>query len=400
MKNQKSKKRKQSGGEPDFLGMALSASRKRKPNEDGVPTLFKEDVGDAGLKTKRDSTREGSNFDIRLTKEEKRRRKERQMRFTSCDADTNDDTLDALSAPLKSSRKGSKHAKTKKSSTSLSIVGTCQNLEKPYLRLTTFPNPAQVRPLEVLIRALKHIKCRYIQSEDFEWSNEQLKSVRQDITVQGIKNNFVLDVYETHARILLENGDLNEYNQCQTMIRTLTTGFNGGTMDEDSANNNKFAPQHDRDDATILLKQCDISADEFGGYRLLYALVQNSKTDLTRELVHARSMIRRQGDNDSSNKSCSCRHAVLVVKAVTDHDYHSFFRLYKSAPYLSAYLMDFLVKRVRACAFERIIAAYRPTISIEHFRETLLFKDLEETREFLQHSGAVFVEEPREASFW
>jgi hypothetical protein len=83
MKNQKSKKRKQSGGEPDFLGMALSASRKRKPNEDGVPTLFKEDVGDAGLKTKRDSTREGSNFDIRLTKEEKRRRKERQVRCAS-----------------------------------------------------------------------------------------------------------------------------------------------------------------------------------------------------------------------------------------------------------------------------------------------------------------------------
>lgn len=82
MKNKKSKKRKHAGGEPDVLGMALSASRKRKPgNEDGVPTLFKEDVGDDGLKTKRDSTtREGSSFDIRLTKEEKRRRKERQVR--------------------------------------------------------------------------------------------------------------------------------------------------------------------------------------------------------------------------------------------------------------------------------------------------------------------------------
>ncbi len=84
MKNQKSKKRKQAGGEPDVLGMALSASRKRKPgNEEGVPTLFKEDVGDAGLKTKRESTREESNFDLRLTKEEKRRRKERQVRCAS-----------------------------------------------------------------------------------------------------------------------------------------------------------------------------------------------------------------------------------------------------------------------------------------------------------------------------
>jgi hypothetical protein len=78
MKNKKSKKRKQVVEEPDFLGMALSASRKRSKSND-VPTLFKEDLGDAGLKTKRDSTREESSFDICLTKEEKRRRKERQV---------------------------------------------------------------------------------------------------------------------------------------------------------------------------------------------------------------------------------------------------------------------------------------------------------------------------------
>jgi len=305
--------------------------------------------------------------------------------------DTTDETIDALSAPLKSSRtKGSSTTKgSKKTSNSSSLVGTCQNLEKPYLRLTTYPNPAQVRPLEVLVKSLQHIKCRYIRDEDFAWANEQLKSVRQDITVQGIKNNFVLDVYETHARILLENGDLNEFNQCQTMIRTLTTGFNGGTSDT-----GEFAPETSQDNATVLLKQSDLCRDEFGGYRLLYALVQNSF--LTRELAHTQCMIRREGDMASK----SCRHAVRVVKAVTEHDYHSFFRLYESAPHLSAYLMDFLVKRVRASAYERIIAAYRPTISVEHFREALLFKDLEETREFLKQSGAVFVEEHREPAFW
>ncbi len=103
------------------------------------------------------------------------------------------------------------------------LVGMSQNLEKPYLRLTTFPNAEDVRPLEVLVKSLARIKSRYIQDEDFDWANEQLKSVRQDITVQGIRNKFVLEVYETHARILLEHGDLSEFNQCQTMIRTLTS---------------------------------------------------------------------------------------------------------------------------------------------------------------------------------
>lgn len=320
------------------------------------------------------------------------------MRFTGTNcSETKGETLDALAAPLKSTRKGSKSSNNKKKkSHGTSLVGTCESLTKPYLRLTTYPNPAQVRPLEVLIKSLQLIKRRYIQNEDFEWANEQLKSVRQDLTVQGIKNNFVLDVYETHARILLENGDLNEYNQCQTMIRTLTTGFS--VESSDGAASDDFAPNGSSQDA-VLLKQSDLSTDEFGAYRLLYALVQSSWSDLTRELAHTRSMIRRE--RDDSTRSCSCcRHAILVVKAVTEHDYHSFFRLYESAPHLSAYLMDFLVKRVRASAYERIVAAYRPTISVEHIREALLFQDLEETRKFLQESGAVFVEEHGEPVFW
>lgn len=74
MKNQKKKKRKAVDEEPDFLGMALSKTRKRQTNN--VSTLFK---GDAGLKTKRANSHAGGSFDIRLTKEEKRRRKERQV---------------------------------------------------------------------------------------------------------------------------------------------------------------------------------------------------------------------------------------------------------------------------------------------------------------------------------
>jgi hypothetical protein len=129
----------------------------------------------------------------------------------------------------------------------MTVKGTCPVLEKEYLRLTAPPRPERVRPLPVLRQHLHNLKREYYcllpdagnenekllkerertpqdrwkcddennrlgnsRRHDYLWFCSQLKAVRQDCTVQRIQGDFAVDVYETHARIALQEGDLNE----------------------------------------------------------------------------------------------------------------------------------------------------------------------------------------------
>jgi hypothetical protein len=72
---------------------------------------------------------------------------------------------------------------------SLKIVGTCQKLEKDYLRLTSAPHPNVVRPEAVLRKTIQLIKKKWAAEEvDYVYMCSQLKSIRQDLTVQHIQN--------------------------------------------------------------------------------------------------------------------------------------------------------------------------------------------------------------------
>ncbi|RMZ80191.1 hypothetical protein DV737_g3072, partial [Chaetothyriales sp. CBS 132003] len=234
------------------------------------------------------------------------------------------------------------------------VVGRCQKLEKNYFRLTAPPNAEDVRPLEVLRQTLELLKTKWRRDENYTYICDQLKSLRQDLTVQHIKNDFTTTVYETHARIALEKGDLGEYNQCQTQLRSLYKQKLGG------------------------------HPVEFKAYRILYFIHTRNRTDMNDVLSEL---------TPADKKEPAIKHALDVRSALALGNYHKFFKLYLAVPGMGAYLMDMFVERERLAALSAISKAYKPDVKLRFVTEELGFENDEEAAQFiLDHAGQAAAE--------
>ncbi|KAJ1971738.1 hypothetical protein H4R35_005089 [Dimargaris xerosporica] len=224
------------------------------------------------------------------------------------------------------------------------IVGTCTKLEKQYLRLTSAPNPATVRPLHVLKQTLELLKQKWRAEANYPYIRDQFKSMRQDLTVQRIKNDFTVRVYEVNARIALETSDMGEYNLCQAQLGELY----------------KYKlPGHQ---------------NEFLAYKILYFIYIEKSSDINAVLATITA---------TDKTSPPVAHALQVRQAIANFNYHQLFRLYLDAPNLNSLVMDQFIERERVKAMAAISKSYRPTVSVAFITQELGFKTTSKTLEFL-----------------
>uniref|UniRef100_A0A0K0D9P8 SAC3_GANP domain-containing protein n=1 Tax=Angiostrongylus cantonensis TaxID=6313 RepID=A0A0K0D9P8_ANGCA len=213
------------------------------------------------------------------------------------------------------------------------VRGTCQNIEKSFFRLTTEPDPSQVRPPEILEKSLENVKVKYKSGAPYRYLSDQLRSIRQDLTVQRVRNNFTVLVYEINARIALENKDREEFNKCQSQLKLL---------------------YHEIPDCP--------NEPEFIAYRLLYYIAMTNTLDIS-------SLLKGIPDKMQSDECVSF--AMRVRRAISLGNFVTLFRLFNAAPKMCPYLMDLFVERERKSALVHIFKSFRPTIPVVKVSEWL-----------------------------
>ena len=186
-----------------------------------------------------------------------------------------------------------------------------------------------------------------------------MKAIRQDLTLQNIKDEFAAEVYESHARLALENRDYSNYKQCQASLQGLYAGVSVQRGARPAATHALYFPQG-----------ASGNTSEFTAYSILYSVCTNRCPAALRPLAAAladgahRSQteikkLLRELDPVVAKGDANIQHALRVRTAMADSNYCLFFKLYREVPALGKFLMDYCVEQLRQAALN-IMTKVRP----------------------------------------
>nr|CAH8871078.1 unnamed protein product [Trichobilharzia regenti] len=240
---------------------------------------------------------------------------------------------------------------------SCQIVGTMQEVEKQFLRLTRAPDPSEVRPLSVLKVSLENVREKWQSNADYSWACEQFKSIRQDLIVQGIEDDFAVSVYEAHADAALDAGDFEEFHQCQSQLLRL----------------HKEGLGSDR-----LL--------EFTAYRLLYYI-------FTVDILGINTIMAGLRPTHKTNPCVAF--ALKLRSAWSLNNYHRFFKLLYPAdeeqqpPLRCKQVVNWFIDRERREVIKLVFKVFRPTISLSFISNLAGFSSNNLCKDFICKEFAI-----------
>eukprot|EP01108_Squamamoeba_japonica_P000931 TRINITY_DN1352_c0_g1_i2.p1 TRINITY_DN1352_c0_g1~~TRINITY_DN1352_c0_g1_i2.p1 ORF type:complete len:268 (-),score=131.23 TRINITY_DN1352_c0_g1_i2:21-824(-) len=227
-------------------------------------------------------------------------------------------------------------------------------------------------------------KQQRLGAKRYAYTSDQLRAIRQDLTVQHIDGDFACTVYRTHALLALEHNDTDEFVVCEsrltalgaddvelTALRALLALGRGGAS--------RLAVLSTRVTAAADKENAPAPADALTAATAALIYRPPPTTLLLERL-------RRRAD------SAICAASAALAAAALSSSYCSFFAAWSTAPALVHAAGAALHTSMRRDALRQIVTAYSPAVTFEFLGAQLGCASLSELWTFLSTSctGLVF----------